>query len=74
MSLPSLTLSLQFGALDDAATTGNIILGNWIGAGANGSTQVANSPNGINVNGATGTVVGDGSAAGRARSSTVWPC
>ncbi|EHR72505.1 hypothetical protein BurJ1DRAFT_3700 [Burkholderiales bacterium JOSHI_001] len=52
-------------ALDDAATTGNIILGNWIGVGSNGTTLLANSHNGINVNSATGTLIGDGSVAGR---------
>ena len=52
-------------AVDDVASAGNQILGNWVGVGANGSSQIANSHNGININGATGTVIGDGTEAGR---------
>ncbi|HMW22773.1 MAG TPA: DUF4347 domain-containing protein, partial [Burkholderiaceae bacterium] len=52
-------------AIDHVASTGNQVLGNFIGLGANGSTLLGNTHNGINVNAATGTMIGDGSAAGR---------
>ncbi|MDZ7858116.1 cadherin domain-containing protein [Sphaerotilus sp.] len=52
-------------AVENAASTGNQILGNWIGVGSNGSTAVANSQSGIHVAGATGTLIGNSTAAGR---------
>ena len=52
-------------AVDDAASTGNQLLGNWIGLAGDGGSALGNQHNGINVNGATGTIIGNGSAGGR---------
>ena len=52
-------------SVEGAASTANRILGNWVGVGANGTTRVANSVQGVLVSGATGTLIGDGTAAGR---------
>jgi trimeric autotransporter adhesin len=52
-------------AVDNAASTANQLLGNWIGVGSDGATVLANSHSGVSVFGATGTVIGDGTVAGR---------
>ena len=50
-------------SLANTPTTDNSIVGNFIGTGPNGVGQLANSGDGINVNGATDTLIG-GPAAG----------
>jgi hypothetical protein len=50
-------------SLANTPTTDNSIVGNFIGTGAGGAAQLANSGDGINVNGATDTQIG-GPAAG----------
>ncbi len=45
-------------AIDDAASTGNQILGNYVGLGADGGTSIANTHNGININSAANTIIG----------------
>ncbi len=52
-------------AVDDAASANNALYGNWLGIGSNGTTVLANSHNGISVLAATGTLIGDGTTAGR---------
>ena len=51
-------------ALDNAGTTGNVVSGNYIGVGADGTTAIGNDNNGIRVvNGAANNTIG-GTAAG----------
>ena len=52
-------------AVDNAGSTGNVIVGNWIGLGADGTTLLGNSHDGVHLNGATSTRIGDGTVAGR---------
>ena len=52
-------------SLAGTLTTDNSIVGNFIGTGAAGAGQLANTGNGININGATDTLIG-GPTAGAA--------
>jgi hypothetical protein len=50
--------------IDTAGATGNVVWGNMIGVGADGSTQVANGESGVYILGASGNTIGpSGSAA-----------
>jgi hypothetical protein len=49
----------RFGILfQDAATSGNVILGNHIGVSLSGTTALANGANGVNLNAASGNTIG----------------
>ncbi|WP_338416332.1 cadherin domain-containing protein, partial [uncultured Sphaerotilus sp.] len=52
-------------AVDSVASVGNTVIGNYIGVGANGSTSLGNTDNGVSVNQSTDTVVGSTDPAGR---------
>jgi hypothetical protein len=56
----------RFGILlQDAATSGNVILGNHIGVSLSGTAALANGANGVNLNAASGnTIGGTGNGAG----------
>jgi hypothetical protein len=57
----------QYGIfITDSNTTGNVVLGNYIGTGASGSSALANGLSGIFIgNGAGGTIIGGTNAAAR---------
>ncbi len=52
-------------AVDHAGTTGNLIVGNYIGLGANGTTSLGNTHNGINFNTSGANTVGSTDVNGR---------
>ncbi|MEY4906445.1 MAG: hypothetical protein RL260_163, partial [Pseudomonadota bacterium] len=52
-------------AIDGAASTTNMVLGNTIGLAADGSTSLANAHNGININQAIDTIIGSTAVGGR---------
>jgi hypothetical protein len=52
-------------AIDDVASSGNAILGNYIGLSSDGSTAIANTHNGININAAVNTTIGSTNTLGR---------
>jgi trimeric autotransporter adhesin len=52
-------------AVDGAASVGNLVIGNYIGLGANGSTSLGNTDNGVTVFQSTDTVIGSTDPAGR---------
>ncbi len=52
-------------AIDNATSSGNSVLGNYIGLGSDGSTSIANTHNGININAAAGTIIGSTNVLGR---------
>jgi hypothetical protein len=49
--------------IDDAGTTGNLVIGNYIGLNAAGDTAIANARSGVTVTNASGNTIG-GAAAG----------
>ena len=52
--------------IKDTGTNSNEVLGNYIGTDKNGTTAVANSSNGVDIqNGAQFNIIGDGTAGGR---------
>jgi len=59
--------NLQYGVfITDSNTTGNVVLGNYIGTDASGSNALANGLSGVFVgNGSSGTIIGGTNAGGR---------
>lgn len=56
----------QYGIfITDSNTTGNVVLGNYVGADASGSNAVRNGKSGVIVASATGTIIGSTNPAGR---------
>ncbi|MBC7384458.1 MAG: right-handed parallel beta-helix repeat-containing protein, partial [Bacteroidia bacterium] len=49
--------------IKDATTSGNVLTGNYVGIGADGSTKIGNKQDGVSIQGATGTIIGGNSAA-----------
>ncbi len=52
-------------AVDNSGTTGNLIIGNYIGLGANGTTSLGNTHNGVHFNTSGANTVGSTDANGR---------
>ena len=61
-------------SLDNAGTTGNVVSGNYIGVGADGTTAIGNDNNGIRVNNgaANNTIGGTAAGAGNLISNNQW--
>jgi parallel beta-helix repeat protein len=52
-------------AIDGVGSSGNTLLGNYIGLGADGATSVGNTHDGVHILGALSTVIGSSDPAGR---------